>query len=636
MLTMSLGLKNAFKSSLRRIYAKAIFHYASNIEIAGELIRSITADNTAPISLGGIQDDVLTIELMKDSLTDDQFNKVVEVSIYIGADVNGAIEYVYLGKYVSNYWKKDEETGAITVELVNRISVDAIIPKNIVCEAGGELTSYMDSVVLETYGEYLSVAGNVTLQYLGKSWLCYEKPYEQLGKMAEACNGLLINKDGFELIAYRKTTSIGTFRTGKDEELLRVTRISDYSDYKQQVSILKSNFNVTTLDKLASSNLTIKGEKQVIEIKTTGPIKVNYVIIGNGYAQFTGVTTGINWCNVEIYPMYAEGTYVAPIEVWGNKVQTILKDSKTVTDGSITYIENPYIQTTDNVGFLDTTIYEGVRYKLEYRGNPLYEVGDTISVDGIGDMLIYKRTLNFNGGLNGVLEAVLVDGYKIYPTNIIISGDNKLDVKQSIQLSLTFEPSTTTARDVVWSVDANATITQNGLLTAISEGACNVTVSGAGGIIATKTITIENPYLYILGDMRESITGGYVLAYQENSNVTYKFTNTTNGLYLETQATTGTVKTVLTVNSIDFTDINQIEFILEAYNERWVTTIGVGWTETYNYTVRGRVYPSTSPQTFLLDVSSITGQHKVGFSTAGSSTSGAIGDVLIKSIKLIK
>ena len=76
----------------------------------------------------------------------------------------------------------------------------------------------------------------------------------------------------------------------------------------------------------------------------------------------------------------------------------------------MTYIENPYIQTAEHVAALDKRIYQGVRYRLKFRGNPCYQVGDTLQVENIGNVLIYKRQLSFNGGLSGILEGVLVSG----------------------------------------------------------------------------------------------------------------------------------------------------------------------------------------------------------------------------------
>lgn len=410
MINVSEQFKAAIKSSARSICSKIVLHYETDITLEDDKVISISAQSSAEIALGGVQDDVLTIELIKGAITDLQFNADIDITVYVGVYINDVAEYAEIGKYTTNAWKKNDKTGIVTIELVSKINNKSTIPKNIIAESGTTIDEYAEKVVLDAYNEVLEVDSNITSQALSKSWLMYETTTEQLKSFGMACNGLFRYTSKFELVPFKPMATTTILKVGTNEELLEVTRLSDYSKTKQQVSILKSKFNESTLTKLTSSNLQTKGgTNTTVELKTGGPVKVAYVMIGNEYGRLDGIVQGITWCNVIIADVYGESNHVIPVEIYGHRVESLCKDSKPVTDGSVTYIENPYIQSAEHIAALDKSIYEGIRYRLKFRGNPCYQVGDTIVVENIGNVLIYKRQLNYSGGLSGYLEGVLVE-----------------------------------------------------------------------------------------------------------------------------------------------------------------------------------------------------------------------------------
>lgn len=411
MITVTEAFLNAIKNDNRKCRGKVVLKYSAPITLENEQIQSIEESSSAEISLGTVQNDDLTVKVMPNVLTDEQFNQEIDVEIYLGCDVANVPVYVPIGTYKTNGWDKSK-TGVITIRLTNKIEPTAIIPKNIVAESGTFLEDYCEQLILDVFVENLSVANGVISQILNKSWLMYDDITTQLKKMAEACNGLFRYTSQFELVPFKARTPVASLSIGPNEELLEVTRLSDYSKNKQQVSILKSEFSVTTMTKLASTNVSINndgGTTKNINLQTGYPANVLYVLVGER-GRLEGLVNGISTCTVQVYGVYSEGNYSFPVEVWGSRVQSIVKDAKVSTDGSVTYIENPYIQTTEHVAALDKQVYEGIRYRLKYRGNPCYQVGDTLAIEGIGNVLIYKRQLSYSGGLGGVLEGVLVSG----------------------------------------------------------------------------------------------------------------------------------------------------------------------------------------------------------------------------------
>lgn len=77
----------------------------------------------------------------------------------------------------------------------------------------------------------------------------------------------------------------------------------------------------------------------------------------------------------------------------------------TDTDSNIKQVSNMYIQ---GASVYDTAIYKHPNCTLKTFGNPLYEVGDTISV-GVYDVLILEENLVFTGGLKCTLKGVAKD-----------------------------------------------------------------------------------------------------------------------------------------------------------------------------------------------------------------------------------
>ena len=77
------------------------------------------------------------------------------------------------------------------------------------------------------------------------------------------------------------------------------------------------------------------------------------------------------------------------------------------SDDNITYISNPYIQTKAQIDALDISIYTGDKYSIKTRINPALQVGDTITIDSKGDMLVTSISYKFDGGLTGTIEGVM-------------------------------------------------------------------------------------------------------------------------------------------------------------------------------------------------------------------------------------
>ncbi len=120
--------------------------------------------------------------------------------------------------------------------------------------------------------------------------------------------------------------------------------------------------------------------------------------------------------------------------------------------------------------------------------------------------VVARATANDGSGIFGEIT-ITINNQVIPVTGISISGGNAISTPGgSLQLSATVTPSNATDKSVVWSITGGtgqATIDQNGLVTAISNGNVIIRATANGGtdIYATTTISVTNQTVLV-----ESIT----------------------------------------------------------------------------------------------------------------------------------
>ena len=120
--------------------------------------------------------------------------------------------------------------------------------------------------------------------------------------------------------------------------------------------------------------------------------------------------------------------------------------------------------------------------------------------------VVARATANDGSGIFGEIT-ITINNQVISVTGISISGGNAISTPGgSLQLSATVTPSNATDKSVVWSITGGtgqATISQNGLVTAVSNGNVIIRATANGGtdIYATTTISVTNQTVLV-----ESIT----------------------------------------------------------------------------------------------------------------------------------
>lgn len=408
MLQASSGFKQAIKADMRECVAKVRLNYSTPLVLFKDMIQGIDISSSADLEIGSIQNDNLNVRLMKNSITDAQFNQKVDVEVFIGCKVDSGYEYVSIGTFLADGWSKNDATGIITIRLTNKINTNAVPQENVI-GVNESLKAYIGRVIQKVFGEPV-IVGNILDATLPSAYLYYEDIKTQLKQLAMATNGLFRYVNGFELVPYKATTPVDTLKIGANELVMNVSRITDYSAKAPNVQILKTFFSKSEVISLFSSgniNLPASASQYPVEISLGYPVVAKYFSFKK-YGYLSDYKVGVFKSTLYINNGYDTPRSVS-VEVFGTKIISTTLGTK-VSDGSITYIENPYIQLDSQVANIDKRIYSGISYRVAYRGNPTLQIGDTVAVEGIGNVLITKHSLNFTGALSGIIEGVCISG----------------------------------------------------------------------------------------------------------------------------------------------------------------------------------------------------------------------------------
>ena len=116
----------------------------------------------------------------------------------------------------------------------------------------------------------------------------------------------------------------------------------------------------------------------------------------------------------------------------------------------------------------------------------------TIKPDGkvqIKDLVINNYKCNYK---ENSTEIECLSSGEIFANDIVIKGDDGLDIGEKMTLSAIITPEETTNKNVIWtSSDENvATVDENGVVTGVGSGEVTITATTANGKMATKLVKV--------------------------------------------------------------------------------------------------------------------------------------------------
>ena len=401
MLATSDDFKKAIKYNVVKVKAKLVFNFASLITIEQDNIISINVKQTGTQEMGCVQDDKITATLIASALTSEQYGQTVCVDVYFGCIVNGTTEYCCIGRFKPTKWEKTDYE--MTVELGSNIPTDKI--KTILAMDNVTLSDYIATMATDI-GLDPIITTDIVDGILNNAYLYYKTVKEQINAFAFATNTVARSTvNGIVFNKYSRGASVDTYKEGMGELILdKSNNTYDMITKKENYALSRSIFTKTEDKSLCSfNNYLVTDNYEQLDFDFSTPSIVKYIKFEQ-YSYFNNFLTSLWGGSICVGSGYDGQTAYVTFNVMGTSItSTVLGKS----DDNITYISNPYIQTKAQIDALDISIYTGDKYSIKTRINPSLQVGDTITIEGKGDMLVTAISYKFDGSLTGNIEGVM-------------------------------------------------------------------------------------------------------------------------------------------------------------------------------------------------------------------------------------
>jgi len=291
-----------------------------------------------------------------------------------------------------------------------------------------------------------------------------------------------------------------------------------------------------------SANITISGQvTPVINIIVSGAGGISVITTIGGTLQLTALVLPINASNKNVSWSIIPGTGQATIsssglvtavaygtvtatataidgsEISGTMQITIASQvipvtGITLSGGTSINTDGGTLQISANVTPSNATV-KTVTWSI-YEGQDKATINSSGLVTALDNGVVTVRaTANDGSGVSGT-STITITNQVVPVTGISISGGTVIStLGGTLQLSATVTPSNATDKSVVWSIaggTGQATISQSGLVTAISNGNVIVRAAANGGsdIYATATISLTNQTVLVTS-ITVTASGGF-------------------------------------------------------------------------------------------------------------------------------
>ena len=397
-------MKNAsesFKEQVKNgVRASEIYLTIGSKRLTSEEIESLEYKAESNKELGTIEIELLRAKVLKSAIPAGSFNTNEQVSVEI--EVNG--EICELCSLTINLWKKADKSLFVEIEATSSFVYERNVP--FIATKENITASAFIKEVMGTIGE--SCRFNGLDQRLNVAMLSGNQLIDTLKLLAISTQSVIRYRDTLEFIPFKGSTAAESVNY---ENMLLDTK--DGSD--KQAEFDKVNIMVYMPNKSDQKEIG-KFEKATVP---NGSSSFNLGTLKFDKPKLVSVISFDNDVDISEFSISSDKVTLA---IRNGKSQTIDVNTKIegydLLDNSLTSsedttnkiknVQNIYIQDKDVISSYDTRIYTNPSVEVQYRGNPILEVGDTISIEEIGDVLICEHVLKFDGALSGEIKGVIL------------------------------------------------------------------------------------------------------------------------------------------------------------------------------------------------------------------------------------
>lgn len=390
--------KLGIRSMAREIDTRVIFFNDDNrYVIKGADVQSFKYSAACEYSLGSIENKIADIVLIKNTITE----KIIEGTVLyreVWVKYNGTWYSDYQERLIVQSKKVDDETSLIKIVAVDELTLrgDEDIP-NILQSYNVTNIAYLKSVLAALTNSY-KLADDLVSNTLKIAYTTGTNIRELLNELAISVQGVI--RDDFTVSKF----SHGQFVDRLDYETGLIKYSIEDSDIKDvSVNIFCPTQSAT--EKLSEFTSEVPSNNYSYNLGTLNlsePCLIQMVKFDTKL-ELDRFTLNSNTLKLSVINKGSAKSVQA--EVHGLKLSSA--NMSMTENNNAYYVDCTYIQ-DNNLSKYDTSIYTGKRITINYKGNSLYEIGDTIILDGKYHVLIVEHDLNYTGSLNGTIKGVIV------------------------------------------------------------------------------------------------------------------------------------------------------------------------------------------------------------------------------------
>lgn len=261
--------------------------------------------------------------------------------------------------------------------------------------------------LLDTFEE-MAIANNATIDFCFPTEYGIKLPFKLPATFTPQTNedGYILPSDSFEVHINKLGFGTPVDTLTIDTDIISFEKDDDNSDQYSDVKVNLFFPSSSEMKSLGKVNTTIPGATQKYYAGSVdfGNTMIPQVCCFSGDVDIDSYTLGSSSCSFTINNSDVNAKNI-DVEFFGyNVAESTLKN--TDNDSNIKQISNMYIQ---SAAVYDKRIYLNPNCTIRDFGNPLYEIGDTITV-GDNTVLILEQNLVFGGGLKGTTKGVVLNG----------------------------------------------------------------------------------------------------------------------------------------------------------------------------------------------------------------------------------
>lgn len=400
----------------------------SYIFLQKDNVQSLTYNAKVDKGLGGVVKKVADIKAMYNDYTLN-LTKGTPINLYYKCGVDGVCKKALL--YISQV-KVNKISKVISIEALDYLSyIEGIATLPMMKNT--DLLTY-EKTVFDQLGYAYTIGSNVINPKLTLGYPVSTKLLDTFEEMAEAnqaifdfgfnatyelklpfelpatfslpiTEGYITPSEVFELHVkkFGFAKSVDTLDVGTD--LINFELDDDSSDQYEDVKVSLFFPSSSEQKSLGKVTATIPGSVLDYNVGTIdfGSTMIPQICVFNDMVDISDYSIGSDSFSFSVNNSSVLAKSIEA-EMYGLDISTATLKN-TDTDSNIKQVSNMYIQ---GASVYDTTIYKHPNCTVKTFGNPIYEVGDTITI-GAYDVLILEENLVFAGGLKCTLKGVAKD-----------------------------------------------------------------------------------------------------------------------------------------------------------------------------------------------------------------------------------